>query len=90
MLLDAQKKWHDARESQRKELQELKRKTDDEICKLRRMEGECPMSEITAGDCMNRQINNKCRMQEIASMHAPGTLFPKTNPTQIAQWKSSS
>ena len=79
MALDAQKKWHSARDAHRKELQELRRKVDDERCKLRQVEGICPALKIISGDCVERQTQNKCRMQEIAAMHAPGTLMPQPN-----------
>lgn len=43
MALDVQKKRREEREAHRKEMQEIKQKTDDAKCILRQAEGLCPM-----------------------------------------------
>ena len=42
LLLDIQKKWHDARQRQREELQEIMLKKEEVLCHTRRAELRCP------------------------------------------------
>jgi len=56
LLFDVQKKWHDARERQRKELQDIAKKSEEEqhkldelACQRRRTNMICPLQRLLPG-----------------------------------------